>query len=224
MKTQGTQMERNEPKAGISGAETTQETAENRASGCIHIAGVTGSSPVPSTLKSNTYAEKIQNSFVRIDQGKFWSRVRKSADGGCWEWIGPKFKAGYGQISGGGTLAYAHRYSLYLVTGSLPEGTHVCHRCDNPGCVNPAHLFLGDAKVNSDDKRQKLRKQRKITGSQAISIYKAEGAIKDIAEAHGVSRDLVEKIKNGTAWADVTSAPLKLSEFKQWCLENGIDL
>ena len=90
---------------------------------------------------------------------RFTTHVRVGFPDGCWRWKGAKTVDGYGTFGGGGLpfTARAHRVSWELFVGPIPEGAHVLHRCDNPGCVNPEHLWLGTAKDNSDDKYAKGR-------------------------------------------------------------------
>jgi hypothetical protein len=86
---------------------------------------------------------------------RFWSKVKKSD--GCWEWIGAKDGCGYGKLGLGGKLIGAHRMAWILSFGPIPEGLSVCHRCDNPGCVNPGHLFVASHRGNMLDMVAKHR-------------------------------------------------------------------
>lgn len=90
---------------------------------------------------------------------RFWSKVRKSDEAdGCWVWTGGKSREGYGQIFvSHGKYAKAHRCSYEIEYGPIPEGLDCLHRCDNPPCVRPEHLWLGTAKDNSRDMYEKGR-------------------------------------------------------------------
>lgn len=88
-------------------------------------------------------------------EDRFWSNVVQ-ADG-CWQWKASTTEDGYGRIFGDGRQQRAHRISWEIHKGPIPEGMSVLHRCDNPPCCNPAHLFLGTTADNMADKFAKGR-------------------------------------------------------------------
>lgn len=87
---------------------------------------------------------------------RFWMNVRSSKDG-CWEWSGSLDNHGYGKIGIAGRTPRVHRFSYELHYGKITGGLFVCHRCDNPKCVRPDHLFLG---TNTDNMRDAFAKGR----------------------------------------------------------------
>lgn len=131
---------------------------------------------------------------------------------GCWLWIGRLHLRGYGRFrSPAGDMA--HRSSYYFYKGDVPENMQVCHRCDNPRCVNPDHLFLGTNQDNVDDKVSKGRHpvcdgstSSKLTMDKVIearSLYKPrskEFSTRKLAEKFGITHGQMWRIVANKAW------------------------
>lgn len=162
---------------------------------------------------------------------RFWRRVPKGNLDACWEWDGSRLAAGYGQF--GLTRSrpvLAHRMAWELTHGPIPEGMHVLHRCDNPPCCNPTHLFLGS---NSDNIADRVAKGRSPVGREhwssrngdrvargeraggakltqgkvdAIRQLRAQGVTqRELAERFGVSRATIYLIQEGKRWNSSTN-------------------
>ncbi len=90
-----------------------------------------------------------------IDTDAFWRQVEKAE--GCWTWKGRKTTRGYGQVWNGKIWTGSHRAAYEIAIGEIPAGMLICHRCDNPICVRPDHLFPGTPQDNVDDMMAKGR-------------------------------------------------------------------
>ena len=88
---------------------------------------------------------------------RFWDKVAIAGPDDCWEWQASFHTTGYGQIKYNRKKWKAHRISWILTNGEIPNTLCVLHKCDNPKCVNPNHLFLGTLKENTQDMLKKNR-------------------------------------------------------------------
>lgn len=139
--------------------------------------------------------------------GRFWAKVEK---GDCWEWRASREAFGYGVFTVDGRRELAHRVAWRLIMGDIPDGMCVLHRCDNPPCVNPAHLFLGNRRDNQRDMARKGRSTHGAKNSTAKLTSRTAAAIlrrvrsgerqKDAAARYGVTQSLVSRLVNGKIW------------------------
>lgn len=129
---------------------------------------------------------------------------------------------GYGKLKvPGGYTVRAHRFAYFLANGTDPGELMVCHRCDNPPCCNPAHLFLGTNQDNQRDCESKGRRAKrdqsgpkngnaKLTPEQVEAI---RGLIRlgwnnsRIARSYGVTHQLISRIRRGRAWGSEPMQP-----------------
>lgn len=134
---------------------------------------------------------------------------------GCWGWDGCKDGSGYGRIGlvteKGKRSIQASRASWMIHNGPIPQGIHVLHRCDNPECANPDHLFLGTNLDNIADMVAKGRApgvslpgarnpNAKITAAQAAAIRSSAERTKLLMARYGISRSMVKNIRSGKNW------------------------
>lgn len=152
---------------------------------------------------------------------RFWRKVAKAGPDECWLWTGQINPNGYGRISRGlkdeGAIS-AHRASVEIATGKpVPDDMVVMHKCDNPGCVNPAHLVVGTHAENTADMIAKGRKRtvapvgngngKALLTPDLVRYIRAsveEKSMAEIARELGVGKNTVRGVITGRTWAHVT--------------------
>lgn len=124
---------------------------------------------------------------------RFWKGFEKS-ENGCWNWKLSKNIGGYGVINAFGEQT-AHRVSWIIHNGKIPDGLCVLHKCDNPPCCNPAHLFLGTNQDNMTDKALKKRCNTPKGEKSGCSVLKTKEVleIRRIHAANEMSQRAIAK-------------------------------
>jgi hypothetical protein len=140
-----------------------------------------------------------------------WERIARGGSDDCWPFLGARSRKGYGQMRLGGRQIQAHRLAFRLAHGIDPGALFVCHRCDNPPCCNPAHLFLGTHLDNNRDCKAKGRNtagERHHTAKldedqvRAIRARRATGELGiDLASEFGVTPALISAIHLRKIWS-----------------------
>ena len=140
----------------------------------------------------------------------FWEGVDIQGPTQCWQWLGYTAPNGYGDVTFKSRKWKVHRVSYHLCCGAIPVGMFVCHKCDNPSCVNPNHLFLGTCADNLADMVAKGRSRvgirhhnAKVTPRQIAEIRAAPqvvGIVRDLAIKFGLSHQQISKIRSHTRW------------------------
>ncbi len=133
----------------------------------------------------------------------------------CWEWKGGKNENGYGKFHFNGGLMSAHRVSYILYIGEFDRSLYCLHKCDNPECVNPEHLFLGNQNDNINDMKQKGRQREakgeknnrsKLTNEEVkeIKMLLLQGKTQvEIAKLFRTTQTNISYIKTGKLWKHI---------------------
>jgi len=133
---------------------------------------------------------------------RFWKYVDKQGPDDCWEWVGAMEAKGYGNFSLKGRSQRSHRVSWAIAhrTWPIPEKGHICHKCDNKSCVNPAHLYLGNNTENQRDASSlTVEDVREIRTLYASEYY----THKEIGIMYGFTKQNIGDICNYKTWKDV---------------------
>lgn len=150
---------------------------------------------------------------------RFWSKVEKTD--GCWVWKAACNNKGYGVFydprkPNKNKMGYAHRMIYEHAVGPIPEDKEMCHRCDNPKCVNPSHLFVGTRKENMVDCSSKGRTRNGVRrGKDNHNTKLNEQAVREIravvnpnvcrlARKYGVTRNPIKQVLDRVTWKHVT--------------------
>lgn len=150
-------------------------------------------------------------------RARFWSNVAITSNPEkCWIWQGKLNRDNYGKFWAkifGKSQTLAHRIAFYFYYGVDPKNSCCCHKCDNPRCVNPNHLFLATSRINQADKVAKQRQARgekqrcaKLTDKTVKQIkhsLKAGESLSNLADRFGVAFQTIGAIKSGKTWKHI---------------------
>ena len=166
--------------------------------------------------KFRKYGDPLAVKQAQLHGLSLWQRWDAYAvkSSGCWEWSGYRDPNGYGRLNINDVPVLAHRISWELHHGPITQEQHVLHKCDNPRCVRPEHLFLGDQVANNADKMAKKRHRygvsrgeahgcSKLTAEQVIEIRSSNETSIEVAKRFGIARHYVYEIRARQSWKHI---------------------
>jgi len=149
---------------------------------------------------------------------KFWAGISKKGPADCWNWTKSlTVHGGYGQFTHMHKLYKAHQVSYRIHFGEIPKGKFVCHKCNNPACCNPAHLYAGTPADNWRDTIESKKACRfpiyrgeechdaKLTEAKVRDILTSNKGGAELAKEYGVSRSAISAIRRRRTWKHVNA-------------------
>jgi hypothetical protein len=154
---------------------------------------------------------KSKGIIIKDPRERFLKNIIVSNDSdGCWMWLGRKNYKGYGRMKINNRHVQAHRFSYEIYIGEIQDGLCVCHKCDNPACVNPNHLFLGTIQENNLDRDKKGRKalgenngKSKLTLNDVIEIKRlldSGFSVAEVSRRFNSKHSTINAVKIGRSW------------------------
>lgn len=169
--------------------------------------------------------DRTRYSYMRIDAvARFWANVDRKGPDDCWEWKKYRRAKGHGRVMWGGRFISAHAVALSLTDGVWDSPLQTLHKCDNPPCCNPKHLWRGTNLENNQDMMRKARNslpplnfnrvsydgrgeangRAKLTAEQVLSIRAQSGrSSTDLGAEFGVSHTVIRHIRQRKLWRHI---------------------
>lgn len=170
------------------------------------------SEPLRSCGLSQLGGLSIGGGMGKTLEERFWEKVEKGTPDECWPWTAGRAGGAYGSFRDGTRMVKAHRWSWEYHVGPIPDGLWVLHHCDNPPCVNPAHLWLGTHVDNQADKIAKGRQAKgsaqgfaKLTERDVAEILASRDKCTSLGAAYAVHPCQITRIRTREAWPHVSS-------------------
>ena len=162
-----------------------------------------------SNATKSFYSTTFKINIKQSDIDRFWGHVDKKSETECWVWKKALCQRGYGKFQVGRKETKAHRLALVASGFEIPEGMFSCHKCDNPPCCNPNHLFIGSP---ADNQRDMANKGRSCIGEKNPSKTRPELFRGERNHGHKLTEKIVSQLReNPPIGANMNSEALKYS-------------